>query len=41
MWQRVKWGVIMDFESQLEKIVKDIRDREDKELALAFTNVVG
>ena len=31
----------MDFESQLEKIVKDIRDREDKELALAFTNVVG
>ena len=31
----------MDFESQLEKIVKDIRDREDKELALAFTNVIG
>ena len=31
----------MDFESQLEKIAKDIRDREDKELALAFTNVVG
>ena len=31
----------MDFESQIEKIVKDIRDREDKELALAFTNVVG
>ena len=31
----------MDFESQLEKIVKDIRDREDRELALAFTNVVG
>ena len=31
----------MDFESKLEKIVKDIRDREDKELALAFTNVVG
>ena len=30
----------MDFESQIEKIVKDIRDREDKELALAFTNVV-
>ena len=31
----------MDFESQIEKIVKDIRDREDKEMALAFTNVVG
>ena len=31
----------MDFESQIEKTVKDIRDREDKELALAFTNVVG
>ena len=31
----------MDFESQIEKIVKDIRDREDKELALAFTNVFG
>ena len=41
MWQRVKRGVIMDFESQIEKIVKDIRDREDKELALAFTNVIG
>lgn len=31
----------MDFESQIEKIAKDIRDREDKELALAFTNIVG
>ena len=31
----------MDFESQIEKIAKDIRDREDKELALAFTNVIG
>ena len=31
----------MDFESQIEKIVKDIRDREDREMALAFTNVVG
>lgn len=31
----------MDFESQIEKIAKDIRDREDKEIALAFTNVVG
>ena len=31
----------MDFESQFEKIAKDIRDREDKELALAFTNVIG
>ena len=31
----------MDLESKLEKIVKDIRDREDKELALAFTNVIG
>lgn len=31
----------MDFESQFEKIAKDIRDREDKELALAFTNVVS
>ena len=31
----------MDFESQIEKIVKDILDREDKELALAFTNVIG
>lgn len=31
----------MDFESQIEKIAKDIRDREDKELALAFMNVVG
>ena len=31
----------MDFESQIEKIEKDIRDKEDKELALAFTNVVG
>ena len=31
----------MDFESQIEKIAKDIRDSEDKELALAFTNVVG
>ena len=30
----------MDFESQIEKIAKDIRDREDKELALAFANVV-
>ena len=26
----------MDFESQIEKIAKDIRDREDKELALAL-----
>ena len=41
MWQRVKRGVIMDFENQIEKIVKDIRDREDREMALAFTNVVG
>ena len=41
MWQRVNRGVIMDFESQIEKIVKDIRDREDREMALAFTNVVG
>ena len=31
----------MDFESQIEKIAKDIRDMEDKELALAFTNVIG
>ena len=31
----------MDFENQIEKIVKDIRDREDREMALAFTNVVG
>ena len=31
----------MDFESQIEKIAKDIRDREDRELALAFTNIVG
>lgn len=31
----------MDFESHIEKIAKDIRDREDKELALAFMNVVG
>ena len=31
----------MDFGSQFEKIAKDIRDREDKELALAFTNVIG
>lgn len=31
----------MDFESKLEKIAKDIRDRENKELALAFTNVIG
>ena len=31
----------MDFESQFEKIAKDIRDREDREMALAFTNVVG
>lgn len=31
----------MDIEIQIEKIAKDIRDREDKELALAFTNVVG
>ena len=31
----------MDFESQIEKIVKDILDREDKELALEFTNVIG
>ena len=31
----------MDFESQIEKIAKVIRDSEDKELALAFTNVVG
>ena len=31
----------MNFESQIEKIAKDIRDREDKEMALAFTNVVG
>ena len=30
----------MDFESQIEKIAKDIRDREDREMALAFTNVV-
>ena len=40
VWQKVKRGVIMDFESQIEKIAKDIRDREDRELALAFTNVV-
>lgn len=31
----------MDFESQFEKIAKDIRDSEDREMALAFTNVVG
>ena len=31
----------MDFESQIEKIAKDIRDREDREMGLAFTNVVG
>ena len=31
----------MDFKSQIEKIAKDIRDREDREMALAFTNVVG
>lgn len=31
----------MDFESQIEKIVKYIRDREDREMALAFTNVIG
>ena len=31
----------MDFESQIEKIAKDIRDREDREMALAFTNVAG
>ena len=30
----------MDFESQIEKIAKDIRDREDREMALAFTNAV-
>ena len=30
----------MDFESQIENIAKDIRDREDKKLALSFTNVV-
>ena len=41
MRQRVKRGVIMDFESQIERIAEDIRDREDKELALAFTNVIG
>ena len=31
----------MDFESQIEKIAKNIRDREDREMALKFTNVVG
>ena len=31
----------MDFESQIEKIAKDIRDRQDREMALAFTNVVA
>ena len=31
----------MDFESQIEKIAKDIRDREDREMALAFTNVIA
>ena len=31
----------MNFESQIEKIAKDIRDREDKEMELAFTNVIG
>ena len=31
----------MDFESQIENIAKDIRDREDREMALAFTNDVG
>ena len=31
----------MDFENQIEKIAKDIRDREDMEMALAFTNVIG
>lgn len=30
----------MDFESHIEKIAKDIRDREDMEMALAFTNAV-
>ena len=30
----------MDFESQIEKIARDIRDREDREMALAFTNVI-
>ena len=33
--------MIIDFESQIEKIAKDIRYREDREMALAFTNVVG
>ena len=30
----------MDYSSEVEKIAKNIRDREDRELALAFTNVI-
>ena len=37
MWQRVKRGVIMDFEIKIEKIARDIADRRDKEMALDFT----
>ena len=38
--QKVNRGVIMDYSSEVEKIAKNIRDREDRELALAFTNVI-
>ena len=31
----------MDFENHIKEIVKVIRDREDREMALAFTNVIG
>ena len=30
----------MDYSSEVEKIAKNIRDREERELALAFTNVI-
>lgn len=39
-----KWGKMMKENNPFDtisKIAKDIRDREDREMALAFTNVVG
>lgn len=31
----------MDFESQIEKIMKDIRDRQDNAIAMEFTKCIG
>ena len=40
--QIIYGGAIMDnYENIVEKIAKDIRDKQDKEMAVAFTNSIG